>query len=122
MKHSPGFQKLAEAAKARVHEVTVDDVKPRLDRGEKFHLIDGREDHEWEQGHLPGATHLGRGIIERDIEKLYPDFATELVLYCGGGYRSAMAADNLQQMGYSNVKSMDGGFRAWKEAGFPIEK
>ena len=122
MKHSPGFEKLAEAAKARIHEVTVDGVKPRLDRGEKFQLIDVREDHEWEQGHLPGATHLGRGIIERDVEKLFPDFSTELVLYCGGGYRSAMAADNLQQMGYTNVKSMDGGFRAWKEAGLPIEK
>ena len=122
MKHSPGFQKLAEAAKTRVHEVTIDGVKPRLDRGEKFQLIDVREDHEWEQGHLPGATHLGRGIIERDIEKLFPDFTTELVLYCGGGYRSAMAADNLQQMGYTNVKSLDGGFRAWKEAGLPIEK
>ena len=122
MKHSPGFEQLAAQSKARVREVTIADIKPRLDAGERFHLIDVREDHEWEKGHLPGATHLGRGIIERDIEKLIPDHSAEIVLYCGGGYRSAMAADNLQQMGYTNVKSMDGGFRAWKEAGYSIEQ
>jgi len=99
-----------------------DDVKKKLDRGEKFHLVDVREDSEWAAGHLPQAEHIGKGVIERDIETKIPDTKAEIVLYCGGGFRSAMAADNLQKMGYTNVISMDGGFRGWKDAGLPIEK
>lgn len=121
-KHSPRFLKIVEEARQQVRECTVEDVKSRLDRGERFHLIDVREDHEWEQGHLPGASHLGKGIIERDVEQQFPDPGTEFVLYCGGGYRSALAANNLQKMGYTNVISMDGGFRGWKEAGLPVER
>ena len=121
-KHTPGFLKLAEDARTRIRETNVQEVKARLDRGDKFLLLDVREDHEWATGHLPRATHLGRGILERDMETKYPDFGTEVVLYCGGGYRSAMATDNLQKMGYTNVISMDGGFRGWKDAGFPIEQ
>jgi rhodanese-related sulfurtransferase len=121
-KHSPRFEKLSEEAKSRVRETDVETVKARLDRGERFHLIDVREESEWSGGHLPHATHLGKGIIERDIEKTIPDTDAEIVLYCGGGYRSALAADNLQKMGYTNVQSMDGGFRGWCEAGYPIEK
>jgi rhodanese-related sulfurtransferase len=121
-KHSPQFLQIVNDAKSRIQEVTLDDVRPRIQRGEPFHLIDVREDHEWDAGHLPGATHLGKGIIERDIEQKIPDREAEIVLYCGGGFRSALAADNLQKMGYRNVKSMDGGFRAWKEAGLPVEK
>jgi rhodanese-related sulfurtransferase len=94
-------------------------VKAKLDRGERFHLIDVREDHEWTAGRLPGAAHLGKGIIERDVETRYPDPAAEMVLYCGGGFRSALAADALQKMGYTNVWSMDGGYRGWREAGLP---
>jgi rhodanese-related sulfurtransferase len=105
-----------------VHETDVETVKARLDRGERFHLLDVREESEWNAGHLPHATHLGKGIIERDIEKTIPDTDAEIVLYCGGGFRSALAADNLQKMGYTNVQSMDGGFRGWCEAGYPIEK
>jgi rhodanese-related sulfurtransferase len=100
----------------------VADVKDRLARGERFMLVDVREDHEWQAGHLPGAIHIGKGIIERDIETKVPDPATEMVLYCGGGFRSALAADNLQKMGYTNVISMDGGFRGWKDAGLPTEQ
>lgn len=118
--HSPRFLKLVDDAKKRVRETTVDEVKKRLDRGEKFHLIDVREESEWARGHLPNAEHLGKGIIERDVEQRYPDPATELVLYCGGGFRSALAADNLQKMGYTNVISMDGGFRGWRENGNPV--
>lgn len=121
-KHSPGFLKIVEAVKPHIRECTVADVRQRLDRGENFHLIDVREDHEWAQGHLPRATHLGRGIIERDIETKIPDHAAPLVLYCGGGFRSALAADNLQKMGYTNVLSMDGGYRGWTEANLPVEK
>lgn len=121
-KHSPGFLKIVEAVKPHIRECTVADVRQRLDRGENFHLIDVREDHEWAQGHLPRATHLGRGIIERDIETKIPDHAAPLVLYCGGGFRSALAADNLQKMGYTNVLSMDGGYREWTEANLPVEK
>jgi rhodanese-related sulfurtransferase len=99
-----------------------DEVKARLDRGEKFVLVDVREDREFDADHLPGAVHLGKGIIERDIEGKYPDLKTELVLYCGGGFRSALAADNLQKMGYTNVISMDGGIRDWREKGYPLEK
>jgi rhodanese-related sulfurtransferase len=120
-KHTPGFLKIVEDAKSRVRECNVQDVKARLDRGEKFVLVDVREDHEWAAGHIPGAVHLGKGIIERDVETKYPDTSTELVLYCGGGFRSALAADNLQRMGYTNVISMDGGWRGWKEAGLNIE-
>jgi rhodanese-related sulfurtransferase len=120
MQHSPRFLQLVQDAKKRVRETTVDEIKQRLDRGDKFALIDVREESEWAKGHLPGAVHLGKGIIERDIEQRYPEPSTELVLYCGGGFRSALAADNLQKMGYMNVISMDGGFRQWREKGFPI--
>jgi rhodanese-related sulfurtransferase len=118
--HSPGFLKLVEDAKSRVRECTVDDVKAKLDAGETFVLIDVREDNEWAKDHLPGAVHLGKGIIERDAESRYPDPATPMILYCGGGFRSALAADNLQKMGYTNVISMDGGIRDWREKGYPV--
>ena len=121
MKHNPGFLKLVDQAKQRVKECSVAEVKTRLDRGEQFHFIDIREDHEFAQDHAKGARHLGKGIIERDIESVVPDQQDAIVLYCGGGYRSALAADALQQMGYKNVLSMDGGIRAWREAGFPLE-
>jgi rhodanese-related sulfurtransferase len=121
MKHSEAFEKLCEDARTRVREITVDEVKRRLDAGGTFRLIDVREDHEWQQGHAAGAEHLGRGIIERDIEKTAPDKDAEIVLYCGGGFRSALAADNLQKMGYTNVLSMAGGIRAWREANYPME-
>ncbi|MCH8880432.1 MAG: sulfurtransferase [Planctomycetes bacterium] len=120
-KHASEFLRLVNDAKSRITECTVADVKPRLDAGEKFFLVDVREEREYAAGHLPGAAHLGKGVIERDIEQAVPDTATEIVLYCGGGYRSALAADNLQKMGYSNVISMDGGIRAWREAGYLIE-
>ena len=120
-KHSPRFLQLVNDSKKRVRETTVDEVKKRLDRSDKFALIDVREESEFARGHLPGASHLGKGIIERDVETKFPDTATELVLYCGGGYRSALAADNLQKMGYTNVISMDGGFREWKEKGYPTD-
>jgi len=122
MKHSEGFLNLVNDAKSRVKETNVPQVKQRLDEGEKFVLVDVREDNEWEKGHIPGAVHLGRGIIERDVETKYPDKSTELVLYCGGGFRSALSADNLQKMGYKNVSSMDGGWRGWTESGFPTAK
>ena len=124
--HPPRFLKIVDDAKQRVRETNVDAVKSRLDRRmdgkDKFVLVDVREDREFDAGHLPGAVHMGRGVIERDIEGKYPDLGTELVLYCGGGFRSALAADNLQKMGYTNVISMDGGFREWRENGFPLEK
>jgi rhodanese-related sulfurtransferase len=119
--HAPGFLKLVQQAKEEVTECTVQDVKQRLDRNEAFHLVDVREDREWDAGHLPGAIHLGKGIIERDVEKMIPNTAAPIVLYCGGGFRSALAAKNLQDMGYSNVISMDGGFSGWKNAGYPLE-
>jgi rhodanese-related sulfurtransferase len=115
-----GIPDLVHDAKKRIRETTVADVKRRLDAGERFLLIDVREDSEWAEGHLPSAMHLGRGIIERDIEKAVPDPKTPVILYCGGGYRSALAADNLSRMGYSNVESMDGGWRGWNEAGYPV--
>ena len=121
MKHSPGFLKLVEHAKSRVRECTIADVKGKLDRGDRFHLIDVREDHEFAQDHAKGARHLGKGIIERDIESVIPNKQDEVVLYCGGGFRSALAADALQQMGYGKVLSMDGGIRAWRDAGYPME-
>ena len=122
-KHSPRFLKLCEETKARVKETTVDAVKQRLDRGDKgFVLVDVREESEWNAGHVPGAVHLGKGVIERDIEQKVPDTAKEIVLYCGGGFRSALAAESLEKMGYTNVISMDGGWRGWKDAGNPVEK
>ncbi len=121
MKHNPGFLKLVEQAKQRVKECSVVQVKARLDRGEQFHFIDIREDHEFAQDHAKGARHLGKGIIERDIESVVPDQQDAIVLYCGGGYRSVLAADALQLMGYENVLSMDGGIRAWRESGFPLD-
>ncbi len=122
MKHSPGFLRVVDEVKQRIHELSVADVKAMLDRGERFHLVDVREDNEWVNGHLPGAQHLCKGIIERDIESVIPDHGAPIVLYCGGGFRSALAADNVQKMGYTNVWSMDGGWRGWTEAGLPIEK
>jgi rhodanese-related sulfurtransferase len=121
MKHNPGFLKLVEEAKKKIKECTVDEVKAKLDRGESFHFIDVREDHEFAKDHAKGARHIGRGILERDIEGLIPDTQASIILYCGGGYRSALAADSLRQMGYVNVLSMDGGIRAWREAGYPLE-
>ncbi len=119
-KHSPGFLKLVQDAKSRVRELTVDQVKAKLDRGEKFTLVDVREESEWARDHVPQAIHLGKGIIERDVEQQIPDPNTEIVLYCGGGFRSALAADNLQKMGYKNVISMDGGMRDWRAKGYPL--
>ena len=120
--HSPRFLKIVENAKQRIREVSVDDVKTKIDRGEKFVLVDVREESEWAKDHLPGAIHLGKGVIERDVEESVPDLNASVVLYCGGGYRSALAADNLQQMGCRNVFSMDGGIREWREKGFPLSK
>ena len=122
MKHSPGFLRLVEDAKRRIREVSVMDVKAMLDRGTPFQLIDVREASEWANGHLPTARHLCKGIIERDIEQRIPDTSALIVLYCGGGFRSALAADALQKMGYSNVFSMDGGVRGWREKGYPFTK
>ncbi len=119
MNHAPEFLKLVADAKTHVRETNVQEVKKRLDAKETFTLIDVREDSEWAKGHLPGAVHLGRGIIERDIENKVPGKATPMVLYCGGGYRSALAAENMQKMGYTDVLSMDGGLRGWTDAGFP---
>jgi rhodanese-related sulfurtransferase len=118
--HAPRFLQIVNEARQRVQECGVDDVKARLDRGEKFLLIDVREESEWAKDHLPGAVHLGKGVIERDIEARVPDTSTPMVLYCGGGYRSALAADNLQKMGYANVISMDGGIRGWREKKYPL--
>jgi len=120
--HSPRFLKIVENAKQRIREVSVDDVKTKIDRAEKFVLVDVREESEWAKDHLPGAIHLGKGVIERDVEQRVSDLNAPVVLYCGGGYRSALAADNLQQMGYRNVLSMDGGIREWREKGFPLSK
>ena len=121
MQHNPGFLKLVEEARQRIRECTVADVKAKLDRGERFHFVDVREDNEFAVDHAQGALHLGRGILERDIETVIPDRHGEVILYCGGGYRSALAAENLLKLGYANVASMNGGIRAWREAGFPIE-
>jgi rhodanese-related sulfurtransferase len=118
--HSARFLRIVEDAKKRVQEVSIDEVKARLDRGEKFLLVDVREESEYAKDHLPGAIHLGKGIIERDIEERAPELSTPLILYCGGGYRSALAADNLQTMGYTNVLSMDGGIRGWREKQYPL--
>src|SRR6266480_2479617 len=120
--HSARFLQIVDDARKRVREASVDDVKAMLDRGEKFVLVDVREESEWAKDHLPGAVHLGKGVIERDVEQRVPDLNAPVVLYCGGGYRSALAADNLQQMGYRNVFSVDGGIREWRERGFPLSK
>ena len=121
-KHSPRFLQLVEDAKKRIHETNVDEVKARLDRGETLLIVDVREESEFARDHLPGAVHLGKGIIERDVEQKIPDSGAEIVLYCGGGFRSALAAENLQKMGYTNVWSMDGGYRGWQDAGLTVEK
>jgi rhodanese-related sulfurtransferase len=121
MEHGKRFLKLVREAKTRVREVSVAEVRKRIERGERFHLVDVREDREWRAGRLPGALHLGRGVLERDIERAIPDASADIVLYCGGGYRSALAADNLQKMGYRRVASMDGGYKGWVAAGHAVE-
>ena len=120
MDHSVRFEKICDEARSRIRETTIDEIKERIASGEELHLVDVREESEWEEGHLPGAKHLSKGIIERDIEEHFPDYSTEIVLYCGGGYRSALATDNVQKMGYANVISMDGGYRGWTDAGYPV--
>lgn len=120
MQHSPRFLKLVEETRASVKECGIDDLKAVVDAGNGALVIDTREDHEWKNGHIPGATHLSKGIIERDIEKLVPKTDTTIYLYCGGGFRSALVAQNLQKMGYTGCVSVDGGFRAWKEKGWKI--
>src|SRR5499433_237050 len=122
MQHSPQFLRLVNDAKTRVKQTNVAEVKRRMDSGETLLLVDVREDNEWAKGHLPGAVHMGRGVIERDVETSVPETGTKMILYCGGGFRSALAADNLQKMGYTNVESMDGGWRGWNAAGLPTEK
>lgn len=122
MQHAPRFLQIVNDAKSRVKETTVDEIKRRLDDGEKFLLIDVREESEFAKDHLPGALHLGKGVIERDVETRVPDLNTPMVLYCGGGFRSALAADNLQKMGYTNVISMDGGVREWREKKYPMTR
>ena len=119
-KHAPGFLAIVDDARSRIQECTVADVASWQSANESFRLVDVREESEWARGHLPNAEHLGKGIIERDVEEKIPDQSEKIVLYCGGGYRSALAADNLQKMGYTNVISMDGGFRGWKEADLEI--
>ena len=120
--HPPRFLKIVDDAKSRIRETNVDEVKQRMDRGDKFLLVDVREESEYAKDHLPGAIHLGKGVIERDIEARVPDLRAEMILYCGGGFRSALAADNLQKMGYANVLSMDGGIRDWRDKRFPLTK
>lgn len=120
--HSPGFIRIVDEARSRIRELNVQQVKHKFDASERFHLVDVREESEFAAGRLPGAIHLGKGVIERDIEQAIPDHEAEIVLYCGGGYRSALAADNLQKMGYTNVWSMDGGWRDWTQADYPTAK
>lgn len=122
MQHNPGFEALCEAARKNVTEISIQDVKARMDNKTLPLLIDTREESEWQRDHLPQAKHIGRGILERDIETVVPDKTTEIILYCGGGYRSALAAESIQKMGYTNVLSMAGGYRAWKEANYPLTK
>jgi rhodanese-related sulfurtransferase len=122
MAHAPQFLKLVNEAKKKIKETNVADVKRRIDAGEKVLLVDVREDNEWANGHIPDAVNLGRGIIERDIEQQVPDTGAKMILYCGGGFRSALVADNLQKMGYHNVESMDGGWKGWVGAGLPTAK
>ena len=121
MNHTERFTRICEDARTRIRETTIDAIKARIDSGERFNLVDVREESEFAAGHLPGAVHLSKGIIERDIESMFPDYDVEVVLYCGGGYRSALAADNVQKMGYTHVVSMDGGYRGWTDAGYPVE-
>ena len=121
MKHNPGFLKLVDDAKSRIRQIDIEGYKKMIAAKEPHVLVDTREDSEWADGHVAGAVHLGKGIIERDIEAIYPDKTTRLVLYCGGGFRTALAADNLQRMGYTNVLSLDGGWRELKESGLPTE-
>jgi rhodanese-related sulfurtransferase len=120
--HPPRFLKIVDDARTRIRETNVDDVQKKMDRGDKFLLVDVREESEFAKDHLPGAIHLGKGVIERDIEARVPDLNEEMILYCGGGFRSALAADNLQKMGYTNVISMDGGIRGWREKSYPLVK
>lgn len=120
MAHAPGFLKLVNDAKSRVRECTVDDLKHKLDAKEPITVVDVREESEFARDHIPGSVHLGKGTIERDIEAKVPDPSTPLYLYCGGGFRSALSADNLQKMGYKNVVSVDGGYRGWKAKGYPL--
>jgi rhodanese-related sulfurtransferase len=122
MAHAEGFLNLVKEAKKRIKELSVQDVKKKIDAGDKIILVDTREDVEWARGHAAGAIHLGKGVIERDIENVIPNKEATIVLYCGGGFRSALAADNVQKMGYSNVISMDGGWKGWTEAGLPTIK
>lgn len=122
MSHSPEFLKIVDDAKSRVKQTDVAAVLARVKKGEKLLLVDVREDNEWAKGRIAGAIHLGKGIIERDVEATIPDKKKEIILYCGGGFRSALSADNMQKMGYTNVISMDGGWRSWVEAGGPVEK
>ena len=122
MKHNPGFLKLVEEARQQIKECTIEQVKSKLDRGEVFEFLDVREDHEYAQDHARGARHLGRGILERDVETVIPNKQADIVLYCGGGYRSALAAESLRQMGYSKVTSMVGGIKAWLDAGYPMDQ
>ncbi|MGA8811150.1 MAG: rhodanese-like domain-containing protein [Candidatus Sulfotelmatobacter sp.] len=122
VQHPPRFLKIVNEAKTRVRETNVEKVKNKMDSGEKFLLVDVREESEFAKDHLPGSIHLGKGIIERDVEARVPDLNAKIVLYCGGGFRSALAADNLQKMGYTNVISMDGGIREWREKGYPLTK
>jgi rhodanese-related sulfurtransferase len=122
MQHSPRFLKIVDDARSRIQQTNVDEVRQRLAVGEKFVLVDVREESEFAKDHMPGAIHLGKGVIERDVEARVPDLSTPMVLYCGGGFRSALAADNLQKMGYTNVLSMDGGIRVWREKGFPLTR
>ncbi len=121
MDHGEKFLRIVEAAKSRVSEIGLAEVKQKLDAGEKLQLVDVREESEWAKGRLPGARHLGKGILERDVETAIPDTESEIILYCGGGFRSVLAADNLQKMGYTRVLSMEGGFRGWTEAGYPVK-
>jgi rhodanese-related sulfurtransferase len=122
MKHSPKFLRIVDAARSGVREIDAAAVHARLERGDTFHLIDVREESEWQNGHLPHATHIGRGVLERDIETIVPDTDADIVLYCGGGYRSVLAAESLQRMGYTHVRSMTGGFRGWRDSSLPITR
>ena len=121
MQHSHGFLEIVNDAKGRIRETTPEEVRRRQERGERFYLVDVREDSEWERGRALGALHIGKGVIERDVERAIPDRTADVVLYCGGGYRSALAADALQKMGYTNVTSMDGGWKRWRDLGYPVE-
>lgn len=120
--HSPAFLALVQEAKQRIQACTIEDIYQQQQQGSPFYLVDVREESEWQKGRIAGAIHLGKGILERDIEAQIPEKRADIVLYCGGGFRSALAADNLQKMGYTRVRSMDGGIRAWREAGYPEEK